>query len=150
MKMYEFSQKLKLLKGVLCHWNRTFFGNVFQNVLQAEQEVKQRELQYDVSQQSVDLEVLNLTQAKLLKFLAEEEVFLRQKSRVTWLKEGDSNSKFLHASILEKRSKSCICRIKNFQGVWLEDQTQIVQHAMEFYKDLHLNDSGSVAFFCNG
>lgn len=80
--MSLFSKKLKRLRSKLREWNRLEFGNVFENVKSAEAEVKRLEAPFDISQQDGDLVQLNQAQALLLRTLAEEELFWKQKARV--------------------------------------------------------------------
>nr|XP_043612922.1 uncharacterized protein LOC122584908 [Erigeron canadensis] len=47
----------------------------------------------------------------------DEECFLKQKSKVEWLKCGDSNSKFFHNSVKSKNHRSRIEVIKDVNGV---------------------------------
>lgn len=53
-----------------------------------------------------------LAHLKLLK--EEEEKFYLQKSRVHWLREGDTNSHFLRTAIASHTLRNCI-----LQGSWL-------------------------------
>lgn len=47
---------------------------------------------------------------------AREEVYWRQKSRELWLKEGDCNTKFLHASAQIKKSTKSIHSIQELSS----------------------------------
>ena len=42
--MFLLAQKLKWLKKVLSDWSKSVFGNVFENIARAEEEVLQQEL----------------------------------------------------------------------------------------------------------
>lgn len=42
-------------------------------------------------------------QAKLRQLLSQEESFWKQRSKVLWLKEGDSNSRFFHATAYTRK-----------------------------------------------
>lgn len=50
------------------------------------------------------------------KALAREEIFWRQKSWDTWLKDGDKNTKFFHTSVKVRRTHNNIFSIKNGKG----------------------------------
>ncbi|KAJ8749245.1 hypothetical protein K2173_018724 [Erythroxylum novogranatense] len=119
--MYRFSRKLRRLKEVLKHWNKDVFGNVFDRVRQAEATVKSLEQIFDSTQADVDLVNLKSSQANLFQALAAEEDFWRQKARAKWLQEGDRNTQFFHSSVLAKRSRLHISKLKNDQGDWMED-----------------------------
>lgn len=79
---------------------------------------------------------LKAAEADFFRALAEEELFWKQKSRLKWLKEGDRNTRLFHSSVLQCRARQYIGRIQNDQGIWLEDQTLIHAHAIEFYSNL--------------
>eukprot|EP00253_Pinus_taeda_P036049 PITA_36049 len=64
--------------------------------------------------------------------VGKEEIFLRQKSRVRWIKEGESNTKFFHESTLSHRSHNKILELKGSKGKELathkEMEYVLVQH----------------------
>lgn len=109
--MYLFSCKLRNLKQSLRIWNRDKFGNVFRNVKEAEDRVKQLESQFDQTGLDSDLLVLKEAQALLLRSMAEEEAFWRQKARLKWAQDGDHNTKLFHTSVAIKHAKLSIARI---------------------------------------
>lgn len=53
----------------------------------------------------------NIIQDKLINKYEELDAILRQKSRSSWLLEGDSNTRFYHAVVKRRRSKN------NIQGI---------------------------------
>lgn len=54
--------------------------------------------------------------------------------------EGDSNSKLFHKYVAIKRSKLSIARVKNSDGVWLDDIDAIKTHADDYYSTLFLDE----------
>lgn len=54
--------------------------------------------------------------------LEQEVVFWRQRSRVSWLKEGDKNTKKFHAQCNQRRKTNLIRGLRDDDGVWHTDQ----------------------------
>lgn len=50
----------------------------------------------------------------------QEEIYLRQRSRVKWLKDGDRNTRFFHLSTLARRRGNKIIRLWGENGEWIE------------------------------
>lgn len=65
-----------------------------------------------------------------------EVISWRQKSRETWLKEGDRNTKFFHNLASWRRSVNSITRLK-VQGHWVYDQERIRNAVEHYYIDLY-------------
>ncbi|XP_062076011.1 uncharacterized protein LOC133780155 [Humulus lupulus] len=62
--------------------------------------------------------------------------FLQQKEKVHWLKEGDENSAFFHASIRERRAQNRIYSITDAYGRWLDQPEQVQEAFLNFYEGL--------------
>lgn len=71
-----------------------------------------------------------------LEELAREEIFWRQKSRETWLKDGDRNTKFFHTSVKVRRSQNKIFSIKNKEGGTVSDLNQINWAAVKYFSEI--------------
>lgn len=74
----------------------------------------------------------NTTYEELLKLkwelceaFREEEMFWKQKSRATWLKEGDRNTNFFHATTKQRRARNRVTKLKRSDGTWAETKERI-------------------------
>nr|XP_027103174.1 uncharacterized protein LOC113724473 [Coffea arabica] len=134
--MHGLAGKLKHLKRCLQAWNRTAFGNAFDNVAQAEELVCQKVICLEQENTTTACLEWSQAQANLLQALANEEIFWKQKVRVKWLKEVDSNKKFFHAYVQDKRERLHINRIKTSGGEWIEDFEAIAVEGAAFFQTL--------------
>ncbi|KAK8686650.1 hypothetical protein V6N13_125673 [Hibiscus sabdariffa] len=82
------------------------------------------------------LEMEQVVHYELKALLAAEESFLRQKSRVLWVQEGDQNSRFFHSMIAVKQNKQAVRAINIDQGQRLEGIDQIATEAVNFFQKL--------------
>lgn len=65
-----------------------------------------------------------------------QEYILKQKSIIKWAEEGDSNSKYFHSVIKEKRRRAHIYRIKDNQGIWIEGNEAIAKAAIDHFSNI--------------
>ncbi len=79
-------------------------------------------------------------EAKLQKdlniWLSRNELMWRQKSRETWLKDGDRNSKFFHISSIIRRKKNSIDAIRGVDGEWIVKYSDIRDHLVGNFQHL--------------
>ena len=113
---------------------------MFDAVRSAEMAVQRAEESVDNNASEECQIELNKAQAELRHVLSIEEQFWRQKARVKWLCQGDSNSKYFHAIVRQRRSQGMIHRIKNSDGVWVDNADDIASAAITYFHDL-FNDS---------
>ncbi|KAI9098496.1 hypothetical protein K1719_025121 [Acacia pycnantha] len=71
-----------------------------------------------------------------------EEIYWWQRSRISWLNWGDKNTKFFHSSVIQRRMRNKILRLKATNGVWLEDRPAINKAFSEFYRSLFSSVGG--------
>ncbi|XP_058078591.1 uncharacterized protein LOC131226901 [Magnolia sinica] len=131
---------MKRLKAVLKIWNTAIFGNVFQIVQRAEDKVNKAEAILTHSRSDEDRVNLNLAEATLKKALLQQEIFWKQKFRITWLREGDRNTKFFHASVIDKRRQASIKSIKLPSGPTLHSEADIGQEAVNHFSNIFKSD----------
>uniref|UniRef100_A0A2N9J6S4 Reverse transcriptase domain-containing protein n=1 Tax=Fagus sylvatica TaxID=28930 RepID=A0A2N9J6S4_FAGSY len=137
------ANKLKALKADLKQWNSQEFGNVMvklQGVLHeiqrleaiAENRALSEEEKAEKSNLRIEWEKLSLM----------EEISWRQKSRVTWLKEGDKNTKYFHSVANSHRRNNSIRQI-SIDGELSSNQADIKAHICSFYRNLYTEE-----FYC--
>lgn len=59
----------------------------------------------------------------------------KQKSRVTWLKKGDNNSRYFHTKTSNRRRCNLLTALKIEMGVWVEGH-QIESHVVNYFQPL--------------
>ncbi|KAL3502556.1 hypothetical protein ACH5RR_037005 [Cinchona calisaya] len=134
--MMEFSLKFCWLKERLKEWNKDVFGNVFHAIQRVEEEVAIKEINYECVQTEKAIEELHAAQDTLLSDLKNKELFFQRKARIKWLGEGDYNTKFFHATLLDTRATLSIRRIKNGDGTWLTAMEDIISKGVDFFQYL--------------
>lgn len=114
--MFSVVTKLKGLKGPLRKLNRDQ-GNLFTNVSKLKRELER--IHTDVEKDSCNKE-LRLEESVYLSAYSnavkDEVLFLRQKSKVLWLSEGDQNSKYFHKAVKGRLNRDKIESINYMNG----------------------------------
>lgn len=75
-------------------------------------------------------------QSQLEEALTQEELYWRQRSRVTWLQHGDRNSKFFHRVATGHRRKLTIPGLINGHGDWVTSHSAVAQMVYQYFADL--------------
>ncbi|XP_061993305.1 uncharacterized protein LOC133711157 [Rosa rugosa] len=70
--------------------------------------------------------------AKLEGLLAEEDAYWKQRSKVTWLTDGDKNTKFFHRKASNRRAKNRLTGLFDYNGVW-QDTSQGMEDVVLHY-----------------
>lgn len=135
--MYKIVQKLKNCRRKLCTWSKDEFGN---NKLKLDF-LKDR---LALLQSCDSLEANHIQQSQIKNeievLLAREEMFYHQRPRIRWLNYGDKNTSFFHASMIQRRQRNQILRIKNDGGSWLSLDQDINSELRDFFQSLFDSD----------
>ncbi|XVE58975.1 hypothetical protein DITRI_Ditri05aG0006800 [Diplodiscus trichospermus] len=130
-------RKLKRLKPILKDFNKKHFAELSNRVGE-----KIRELEV------VQVEILkghsgpdSIQQEKslpheLYNLLIAEESFFKKKSRIQWLNEGDSNTKFFHSMMAAKQKQNYIFVLKDSEENILKSFEQFSSEAVTFFQRL--------------
>jgi hypothetical protein len=79
---------------------------------------------------------VNLLRREVNVLVEKEEVFWRQRSRVSWLKEGDHNTKFYHKCASQRQKTNTILGLRDDNGVWHSDAMAINSIAVDYFHNL--------------
>lgn len=136
-KMFQFFKKLQFIKVQAKEWNRKIFKNVFAQkkiIAQQLEEVNQNIISKGLNQ------LLHSTQKALQSEWEEsckrEKEYWKQKSRELWLKQGDKNTKFFHASTKQRKASNVIFSIKHVDTWVLIKNLVDNQDGVKFCKNL--------------
>ncbi|XP_071928018.1 uncharacterized protein [Coffea arabica] len=143
--MRALCSKLLATRKAIQTWNKEHFGNVIDNVRSAEMAVQRAEEVVDQDDSEECQIELKKAQAELRYALSIEEQFWRQKARVKWLRQGDTNSKYFHAIVRQRRAQAMIHRIKKANGVWVDNEADIASEATTYFSELFSDSLGSSA-----
>ena len=75
-------------------------------------------------------------QQELDMILNQEELLCFQRSQEDWIKSGDKNTKFYHASTLVRKNKNMVESLKDNNGIWVHDPTVLENMVQYFYRKL--------------
>ena len=76
------------------------------------------------------------TVKKLRETLRQEEIWMRQRSRVQWLREGDRNTSYFHAQAAQRKRMNRIERLERSDGSICESMEENKTEIQEFYSAL--------------
>lgn len=135
---------LASLKACLRTWNKTVFGDVHSKVEKARNSLAQ--VQLSISEMgytpAIYEEEIKAKQC-LMEALQFENTYWREKSRVSWLKDGDKCSKFFHTYAKFKRAKAFIHAL-SIDDVLVDDKQTIADHVVQYYQELYSSTSSCI------
>ena len=142
-------EKLKEVKKRLKDWNQNEFGNIDSKIKMLENEIqKLDEINNTRDLEDYEIDNRKKAQAELWVWIKRKEMYWAQNSRITWLKEGDRNTKFFHAIASNKRRKNSISSIE-IEGQAVEDPYLIKKEATVFFKGIFKEEHNNRPTFEN-
>ena len=135
--MYRLTRKLKSVKAALKAFNFHYFGKLRDRVVVAKENLNQA--QSALLNNPYD-SLLVVNEKRCLKTFHDlacaEEGFLKQKSRIQWLKLGDQNTSFFHKAIKSRNIRNSIKVITLANGRRIEDPEDIKQEAVAHFQNI--------------
>nr|XP_009786204.1 PREDICTED: uncharacterized protein LOC104234350 [Nicotiana sylvestris] len=141
--MRRLQLKLKQVSSKLSQWSREKIGSVFDQVKEWEHKMQDLETEY-IDNDVEDLRPqVHKAQAEHTKWLKCEESILKQRANIKWIEEGDSNTKYFHAIINERRRRTSIHRIQRSDGQWINGEEDIAREAVKYFSAM-FKDEGEL------
>jgi hypothetical protein len=127
------------LKAVMCSlysWKSKNIGNV-----PKELERKRKQLEaLSIRTDDESLAKKRLLEKDMDELLYREEIMWLQRSRISWLREGDRNTKYFHRRASSRRKKNRISRLKRPDGSWTSDTNEMETITRDFFQGLYAQD----------
>lgn len=124
--------KMKNFKRSLGAWNQKTFKNAAAEITKLK-----KKLEILLNAKPMDGEEVKRIRHEIDFYWKQEEMYWGQRSRLKWLTFGDKNSTFFHITIVQRRDRNRLSRIKNMEGEWVEGNKDVMLAIEEFYKDLY-------------
>ena len=131
--LFRLAQKIKKTRVQLLLWSQAKVRIIPRLIESTRKKLKVLEEQ---TQESYDAAEVNLVRRELHSLLAKEETHWRQRSRVSWLREGDRNSKFYHACASQRKRTNTIVGLRDPNGIWQESHFGISNTAIDYFNNL--------------
>ncbi|KAL9672534.1 hypothetical protein QQ045_028785 [Rhodiola kirilowii] len=126
----NFEEKLFCLQAQLSEWNKKHFGNVQTKINSLKKEIA--EVQAQVESVGREAELTNMID----EWLHREEILWQQRSRVTWLQDGDNNSKFFHTYATSRKKRNIISILQRNNSTEATDLEESKAIIIDYYTNL--------------
>ncbi|KAL4311297.1 hypothetical protein GQ457_01G022970 [Hibiscus cannabinus] len=124
--------RIKLLK-----WSKILYGKNSRHTDELLKKIKSLQEKPMNKEEAKDARELKL---ELDKLWESEERHWQQLARVDWLRLGDKNTKFFHATMIHNRRSNAIFILKNNNEYWLEDDSSIAYYFQDFFQKIYTKD----------
>ncbi|KAL9668390.1 hypothetical protein QQ045_002771 [Rhodiola kirilowii] len=132
-KGFTIQRKLSRVRRLLSLWNKKDFGDVRVKLSNSKADWERLSLIQESRSLSDEESLKKLALQKLIWQLEiQEERIWRQKSRISWLKSGDQNTKYFHRQATWRSKRNSISRLCVGEE-WIEEPARLKQAAREYF-----------------
>ena len=134
---YSIMDRLKRCQVSLQSWNWRVFGNVNRVLKQKQERLQLLEGLNCLHEKAEEIKGLRM---EINETLTREEIMWNQRSRASWIKWGDRNTKFFHATASQRRRRNKIVGIQGADGMWQEKQEDIESTILGYFESIFMTD----------
>uniref|UniRef100_A0A803QJ80 Reverse transcriptase domain-containing protein n=1 Tax=Cannabis sativa TaxID=3483 RepID=A0A803QJ80_CANSA len=128
----ELKDKLSFCGEKLAEWGNDILGNLKNQIAKCKKDIKQLKNKRD----DVSCQAYKEANDQLSKLLGMKESYWRQRSKQLWLKEGDQNTKYFHASASARRRNNLITSLCNNDGERVDWDSGLSEVIADYFHDL--------------
>lgn len=128
-------QKLAKCRDALKVWGKKSFGNNLEKIKELKSQLSY--VQNKVFSED-DFQKEKAIKEELEMALLREEMYQHQRSRLNWIKYGDKNTSFFHATVNQRRQRNQILKVKDNMGVCLTEERDINLHLQSHFSSLQV------------
>ena len=137
--------KVNSCKKDLTAWNKAKFKNAAKEIAKLKEQLAKLLNSDNVEN---DFARISAIKEEIRKLWDREEKYWGQRSRLKWVTWGDKNTKFFHASTIQRRERNRIQRLKNSRGEWVEGQEEVTQVVCEYFQGIYNSTNVQHLFEC--
>jgi hypothetical protein len=119
--------------GDLVRWSREVLGDLDKRVSHLKKELENWRRE-PISKKQVEKE--ELLRFKLSRMEDQRELYWKQRAHVSWMKEGDRNTKFFHSVASGRKRKNRIKALRREDGVVVEEDGEMKEVATNYFINL--------------
>ncbi|XP_057746261.1 uncharacterized protein LOC130965520 [Arachis stenosperma] len=129
-------ESIKVFVEKVKQWNHNIFENIFnqKRILLSRLKGIQNSPRYGRSEFLDNLE--DDLNKELEVILDREQMFWIQKSKETWMVEGDRNTKYYHNKAIIRRRRNKIFKLRDSGGSWIDNLDNLKGHVCAYFKHL--------------
>ncbi|KAL8465080.1 hypothetical protein ACS0TY_034540 [Phlomoides rotata] len=83
----------------------------------------------------------NDAKRRLADLLIREDIHWKQRAKVFWFKDGDTNTRFFHNMASMRRKKNHIGKLKDMNGEWVDSQNGLNEVVHNYFTDLFVGSN---------
>ena len=129
----QVQDKIKKCGDDLTRWNQVQFGNITRLLKKKTDQLKQAELDNTLG---LGHNTVVSIRNEVNELLVKEERMWKQRSRESWLKEGDSNTRYFHSRASHRKRRNSILAVRSDVGELITDPEQIGNQFTAYYQEL--------------
>lgn len=130
----DISKALKRVMGALQSWSKVKFKNIGRELEKARKHLAM------LMERNADSREIRQALDRMNELLYREEMLWLQRSRISWLKEGDRNTKFFHSKAVWRAKKNRISRLRASDGTIHNTATTMEKLATDYFKEIYKAD----------
>lgn len=130
----DIQSKIRLCGVELAKWGKEYKGKFKERMKNCKVAVKQLKGRTDV----VGVIKYNEAHSEFFRLLNHREIYWKQIAKQFWLREGDQNSKYFHASVNARRRNNQISCLENSNGVWVGWKDGLEQVMQQYFQNIFL------------
>jgi hypothetical protein len=131
--MFQVVEKIKNCHISLIQWSQ---GHVRITPRLIEDKTKQLQALEQEPAEIYDGAAVKALRCELNSLRAKEETMWRQRSRITWLTEGDLNTRFFHESASQRRRTNTIHGLWDRNQVWQTEPAELERVAVDYFNQI--------------
>ncbi|XP_027150304.1 uncharacterized protein LOC113750541 [Coffea eugenioides] len=136
-KMFRVKCKIKNVRMNLFRWSKASCCNARKHIEQVREEIRRMK---EDKPNGYRIKLASLKR-ELADAYRREELYWSQKARVSWLKEGDKNTRFFHAKVMRRRKVNKINVLRYRGGEWCRNEEETKQEILDYFQQIFTTES---------